>query len=202
MRVEKHGMCKIRLRVKKGTEGMWDWYFLMPRTGKCLFPTTGLPHGELRKQCNCLKLWGICNSGNSIIWKGRFMLLELPLDKGCEIPCTLHPLSECCLLITHFGVKLTSFCLFLFSMKCVHPFASAAGHHTFHATLGFSFFFLLVSYPASHAVSSRDRCTVFSIILVSPWGDGWEEHRKNGWGESQGLCRFAQRLDLSSAVYP
>lgn len=83
------------------------------------------------------------------------------LDRRWEIPCTL-PLSGCCFLIRNsFWSEQASFCLFLFSGKCVYPFASAAGHHTFPAILGFSFW----SYPTAYVISSRDHCTVFSIEL-------------------------------------
>lgn len=61
-------------------------------------------------------------------------------------------------------MKQTSFCLFLFSMKCKHPIASAAGHHTFPTVLGFSLL-LLVSYPVPSAVSSREPLYCLCIEL-------------------------------------
>lgn len=101
-------------------------------------------------------------------------------------------------------MKQTSFSLFLFSMTCIHPFASAAGHQlAFHAVLGFSFS-LLFSYPVPYAGSSRDHCLVFSIELsyfllgeervggaMKEWGAG---------GMDQRLCCFAQHLD-SGCIY-
>lgn len=62
-------------------------------------------------------------------------------------------------------MKQAYFCLFLFSMKCTYLFASHAGHHTFHAILRFSLFFLLFSHLFWMLSALKNHCIVFSIEL-------------------------------------
>lgn len=94
-----------------------------------------------------MELWCTCNSGSSCnTWKGSCMWVE---------PSWISLLQDAASLWeTHFGMKQTSSCLFLFSMKCKYSIASAAGHHT-SPVLGFSFL-SLVPYPVPFAVTSRE----------------------------------------------
>ena len=86
------------------------------------------------------------------------------VDKRCEILFTPYPPPGCCFHVRNSLWDKADILLPLFSMKCMHPFASAAGHHTSHTILGFSFF-SAVLLPALYAASSRNHRIVFNIEL-------------------------------------
>lgn len=89
-RIGKHGICKIPIRVMKCAKEIWGQSALIPTQHR--FPySLVLPHGGFRqRRCNHLKLWGICNSGNSCrIWEGRYMWVE-PSWVKCEALWETH----------------------------------------------------------------------------------------------------------------
>lgn len=82
-------------------------------------------------------------------------------------------------------------------MKCKHPIASAAGHHTFPTVLGFSFL-LLVSYPAPFAVASREPlyCVELSYFFLGEQMGVGSPERTGGQVEPNAV-RLCQHVDSS-----